>query len=273
MELGDQHLTTALFQQFPIRRTWHEDAWWYSLVDSMAPFAETTNPVRYWSDIKRKLRREGATYEDFVSRLRLPNAEGVLRLTDCANLAGVLRVLQTVPNEKAEPFRLWLAEIGSEVITDEATARRATYRLKLWRYDNRLHDLVAFRGITTPAQHQRLTDANYAGLYDTSGQDAVARMRRIWGDPADWMSDEELGIHIFQRTQAAAQIERRDLQGDAIYATAEDVGVEIRRTLERMGSPMPEDLPQMKRLSRGDYLPDDELPTLGWGDEVEEDVG
>ncbi|MBA3822641.1 MAG: hypothetical protein H0X24_01905 [Ktedonobacterales bacterium] len=281
MELGNQDLTVALFEQFPIRRTWQDGEWWYSVVDMMGALTASPNARRYWSNLKRDMRDEEKidVYSLGVRILKMPDSIGRMQKTDCANTQMLLRLIQSVKSPNAEPFKQWLADVGAQVIEDaEEHQLRADYRLKLHRFDGELHELVSYRGIVTPEQHQALTDANYAGLYGVASEQALIQQRHLpfTGKPPEFMGSEEMGINIFQRTQAAARIKERDLHGSPdINAAAEDVGVEIRLTLERLGRPMPEDLPQHKLLSRGDWVPEEELALSDWdnSDEGNEDNG
>ena len=78
MELGDKSLTVALFDQFPIRRTWHNEEWFYSVIDCMAPLSGSPNPRRYWSDLKKDLlaNEQIDGYAQSVPILPLPGADG-----------------------------------------------------------------------------------------------------------------------------------------------------------------------------------------------------
>ena len=271
MQMGDKRLSVTLFEQFPIRRTWHADEWWYSCVDTIAALTASSNAARYWTDLKKKLEEMGATLEDFVSRLPMPNADQRMRKTDCANMAGLLRIVQSVASPNAEPFKRWLADLGAAELEE---LQRADYRLKLHRFEQELFQLVRYRGIVTPEEKQKLTDANYRGLYD--GMDeyrvGVVHQNSYAGKPPDFMGSQELGIHIFQRTQTAYQVREHNLQGiPAITTAAEFVGREIRHTLERMGSPMPETLPRFRLLSRGEWVPAAELSEIDWDAPAEDD--
>ena len=162
----------------------------------------------------------------------------------------------------AEPFKQWLADLGAaelEKTEDGNRAMRADHRLKLHDADTALHELVRFRGIVTPAQHQALTDANYAGLYDVACELDVITMRELpmlTDDPKDWMGVTEEGYNIFQRVLTGSVVQTRNLRGQAaITQAAEDVGVEIRLTIERTGGTLPEHLPRHRRLARGDWVP------------------
>lgn len=264
MELGDEKLTVALFDQFPIRRTWYNGEWWYSIIDCMAPLSGSPNPRRYWSDLKHDIlaTEQIDVYALGVHILSLPDSTGRKQKTDCANKAILLRLIQSVKSPNAEPFKQWLADLGAaelEKTEDGNRQMRAAYRYKLEGADQLLHELVKFRGIVTPEQHQALTDANYAGLYDVACELDVINMRELpmlTDDPKDWMGVTEEAYNIFQRSLTASVIQQRNIRGqEAILHTAEDVGVEIRLTIQRTGGVMPEDLPRHRPLTRGDWVP------------------
>ena len=165
-EIGDKSLTVALFDNFPIRRTWHHEEWYYSVVDIVGALSANPNPSRYWSDMKRKMKaKEGFVvdgYEKIVS-ISLPGVDGRKQKTDCANREGILRIIQSIPSPNAEPFKRWLASVGEMALeeleeTEGERTIRAQHRLKLHEIDAALHEIVMFRGIVTPAQHQHLKD-------------------------------------------------------------------------------------------------------------------
>ncbi|MBA3825352.1 MAG: hypothetical protein H0X24_15820 [Ktedonobacterales bacterium] len=267
--IGDDKLTVALFDQFPIRRTWHNGEWYYSLVDIVAALAATPSPSNYWSNLKRRMKEKEGFSEGFafVVSLSLPGTDGRKQRTDCAPREGVLRIIQSIPSPNAEPFRRWLAQVGEMALelAEEAPSERtvrAEERLKLHTLDKGLHELVVFRGITTPEQHQRLTDANYAGLYNVATEDELMQIRRLpfSSNLEDFMGVLELTANAFQRTGVASLIHQRNLQGeDVIAATAEDVGVQMRMMLAKMGLPMPENLPRHRRLADGEWMPEEML--------------
>jgi hypothetical protein len=216
-----------------------------------------------------------------VCQIPMLNNVGKARKTDCANMQILLRLIQSVKSPRAEPFKVWLAELGAVAIQDEEEkALRATYRLQLHRFDAMLHELVTFRGIVTATQHADLDEANYQGLYDMNGRMALVLHRHLpmtalpsGVGPEGFMGPEELGVHIFQRTQAAARIKDHNSTGKQVYIDAQDVGTEIRRTLERLGRPMPEDMPRYPLLRNTEWLPENEqhlLAQLQWVEAAEE---
>ena len=149
----------ALFEQKEIRRTWQDEKWYFSIVDVCGALSDSENPKRYWSDLKRKLLAEGAnqTYEKIV-RLKMLASDGRMRLTDCADTEQLLRIIQSIPSPKAEPFKRWLAAVGAERIREIADPEIAAQRAQdLYRKKGYPDDWIALRarGIATRAE---LTD-------------------------------------------------------------------------------------------------------------------
>ena len=107
-----------LFEDRRIRTAWdvENEEWYFSIVDVCEVLTDTANPRRYWSDLKRKLKKEGAIelYEKIV-QLKMPAPDGKNRFTDVANMEQLLRIIQSIPSPKAEPFKIWLAQVGKEL--------------------------------------------------------------------------------------------------------------------------------------------------------------
>lgn len=101
-----------------IRRVWHKEEWWYSVVDIIAQLTDTSNPRQNWSNLKRRIEAEGNRKLASL-QLKLPAADGKLRLSDVVNVEQALRVIQSIPSPKAEPMKLWLAETGAERLKEE----------------------------------------------------------------------------------------------------------------------------------------------------------
>ena len=122
-----------LFEGNQIRSVWdnEREEWYFSIVDIVGVLTESENPRRYWSDLKRKMKdEEGAVqlYENIV-QLKMKATDGKMRSTDVADMQGVFRIIQSIPSPKAEPFKMWLAEVGKErideIIDPELTIDRA----------------------------------------------------------------------------------------------------------------------------------------------------
>lgn len=124
---------TKLFEGNHIRSVWdnEKEEWFFSIIDIIGALTESKNPRRYWSDLKRKMNdEEGAVqlYENIV-QLKLESSDGKKYITDVADIQGIFRIIQSVPSPKAEPFKMWLAEVGKErideIVDPELTIDRA----------------------------------------------------------------------------------------------------------------------------------------------------
>jgi len=106
-----------LFKNKQVRSQWNEKEkqWYFAIIDIIEILTESKNPRRYWSDIKRKLNSEGVIqlYEIIV-QLKVISSDGKKYATDCADVKGLLRIIQSIPSLKAEPFKQWLAKVGYE---------------------------------------------------------------------------------------------------------------------------------------------------------------
>lgn len=132
MELDDSKLNTVDFEFFNdgIRKVWNsqEEEWYFSIIDVVAVLTESTNPKNYWNMLKSRLKQEGnETYTNCV-RLKMKASDGKMRLTDCATTEQLLRIIQSIPSKKAEPFKLWLAQVGTERLEEMADPEKALDR-------------------------------------------------------------------------------------------------------------------------------------------------
>lgn len=120
-----------MFEDQKIRTAWDakQEEWYFSVVDVIAVLTDTENPRRYWSDLKRKLKKEGAVelYEKIV-QLKMLSADGKRYKTDVADTEQLLRIIQSVPSPKAEPFKRWLAQVGRERIEETIDPEQAIDR-------------------------------------------------------------------------------------------------------------------------------------------------
>ena len=118
VELNSESI--QLFEDAQIRTAWDEDAeeWYFSVVDVIEVLAEPSSARRYWSDLKRQLKAEGSELYENIVQLKMTAADGKRRLTDVANTEQLLRIIQSIPSKKAEPFKLWLAQVGRERIEE-----------------------------------------------------------------------------------------------------------------------------------------------------------
>jgi len=117
--MTDNNNKLIVFEDKKIRRIWHNNDWWFSVVDVVGALTDSSEPRRYWSDLKNKTENEvNIKLYDKIVQLKLESSDGKFYETDCANLEGIFRIIQSIPSKKAEPFKLWLAKVGNERINE-----------------------------------------------------------------------------------------------------------------------------------------------------------
>ena len=109
-----------LFEQKLIRTHWDDEKekWFFSIIDVVAILTESENPRKYWSVLKTRLKKEGSQLATNCSQLKMQSADGKFYKTDVADTEQLLRLIQSVPSPKAEPFKMWLAKVGYERIEE-----------------------------------------------------------------------------------------------------------------------------------------------------------
>lgn len=167
-----------LFENKKIRTAWDEEQeeWYFSIVDVVAVLTDSPNPQTYWRVMKKRLKDEGNETVTNCNGLKMTAADGKKRLTDVATTEQLLRIIQSIPSPKAEPFKLWLAEVGreriEETIDPELTIDRAldTYlkkgysrewinqRLQAIQVRKELTDEWQDRGVQKGVEFAMLTD-------------------------------------------------------------------------------------------------------------------
>jgi len=149
----------VVFESKKIRRIWHNEEWYFSVVDVVGVLTDSVNPRDYWFKMKSREKSEsGIELSTICLQLKLESADGKKYATDCANTAGMFRIIQSVPSPKAEPFKQWLAKVGSERVQEIENPELAQERMKhLYELKGYPKDWIdkRLRGI---AIRQNLTD-------------------------------------------------------------------------------------------------------------------
>ena len=178
IEMSEYIDKIKVFENKKIRAIWSDDAqdWYFSVVDTCGVLAEVSNPRRYWSDLKRKLKAEGSELYENIVQLKMQTSDGKYYNTDVATTEQLLRLIQSIPSKKAEPFKIWLAKVGSERLDEIADPELAidrafeTYlkrgysenwinqRIKSMEVRKGLTDEFKRAGIATTQQYATLTD-------------------------------------------------------------------------------------------------------------------
>ncbi len=120
----------VIFQGQNIRRTWLNGEWYYSIIDVIKVLTNSTNPRNYWNMLKKREADYGADLYTFCVQLKLISADNKKYSTDCGNTKSLLRIIQSIPSKKAEPFKQWLAQLGHERIEEIENPELAQNRVK-----------------------------------------------------------------------------------------------------------------------------------------------
>ena len=225
-----QQEAIKLFEQAKIRTVWDEDQekWFFSVVDVIAVLTESENPRKYWSVLKTRLKNEGSELATNCSQLKLQAADGKRYLTDVADTEQILRLIQSIPSKKAEPFKLWLARVGQERLNQlqdpELSIQQALRDYKRLGYsDNwinqRLKSIEIRKDLTDEwDQHGVQEGQEYATLTDIiyqawSGKTA-RQYKKFKGlkkeNLRDNMTNEELVLNMLAELSATSITRARD---------------------------------------------------------------
>jgi hypothetical protein len=120
-----------LFESKKVRTHWDEDneVWYFSIIDVIEILTGTDRPRKYWNDLKTKLNNEGSQLSENIGQLKMLSQDGKMRLTDIADTEQLLRLIQSIPSPKAEPFKQWLAKVGNERLEETADPEKALDRV------------------------------------------------------------------------------------------------------------------------------------------------
>ena len=260
MEVIHMDNKIQIFEDKRIRTAWNEETeeWYFSVVDVCEVLSGTDNPRRYWSDLKRKLAAEGSELYEKIVRLKMTAADGKKRLTDVADTEQLLRIIQSIPSPKAEPFKMWLAEVGreriEETINPELAIDRAigTYQKKGYseewihqrllsiRVRNALTDEWDKHGVKKGAEYAILTDEitkawsgmttrkykNIKGLTKENLRDNMSDLELVLNMLAEATTTELSKVHNPQTFEENREIAKRGgkYAGNARKEIEEDTG-------------------------------------------------
>ncbi|VVB81462.1 Uncharacterised protein [uncultured archaeon] len=157
----------VVFQDKKIRRIWHDNEWYFSVVDVVEALTDSPNPRNYWNMLKARESENGIELYTFCVQLKLPAEDGKLRETDCANTKSLFRIIQSIPSPKAEPFKLWLAQVGYERIEEIQDPELAQNRVKQYYelkgypkdwIDKRLRGIAIRQELTDEWKNREVTE-------------------------------------------------------------------------------------------------------------------
>jgi DNA-damage-inducible protein D len=121
-----------IFEQKRVRSVWNDEdgKWYFSIVDVVDVLTESPNARKYWSVLKTRLKKENAELTTICSQLKMQSPDGKFYKTDCADTQGILRIIQSIPSPKAEPFKRWLAKVGYERLEEIENPELAAARMR-----------------------------------------------------------------------------------------------------------------------------------------------
>ena len=229
---GEQDL--VLFKKRHVRRVLHDGEWWFSIVDVIAVLTESTRPRRYWYDLKRQIvDKEGfSQLSEKIGQLPMPAADGKMYRTEVATPETILRIVQSVPSPRADPFKRWLAKVGYERIQetqDPALAVKraiATYqaqgRSDDW-IETRIRSIVARKELTNEWQKRGVQKGREYGMLtnviseETFGMHTKRHSQHKGLGPShnlrDHMTDLELILTMLGESSTKEIARQRDAQG------------------------------------------------------------
>ena len=175
-----------VFESKQVRTLWNaeEEEWYFSVVDVVAILtdADYQGARNYWKVLKNRLAKEGSELVTNCNRLKMPAEDGKMRLTDCLDTKGVLRLVQSIPSPKAEPFKMWLAQVGSERLDEIADPEKAFMRATEFYRAKGYSDGWIKQRLQTIEMRKELTDEWKARGIDSSRDYAILtnEMTRAW---------------------------------------------------------------------------------------------
>ena len=175
------------FENYMIRRFYDEQAesWYFSIVDVVGALTDSVNPRDYWFKMKIRVKTEdGLELSTICRQLKLESSDGKKYSTDCADVQGLLRIIQSIPSPKAEPFKQWLAKVGYERIQDMSDPARSLDRAReYWKQHGRSEKWIQQRMMGQETRN-KLTD--YWKDHEIKGEDKYAILTNIihqeWSD-------------------------------------------------------------------------------------------
>lgn len=172
--------TLAVFENYKIRRHFDEadENWYFSVVDVVGALTDSVNPRDYWFKMKLRVKSDdGFELSTICRQFKMKSPDGKMRLTDTANVQGLLRIIQSIPSPKAEPFKQWLAKVGYERIQDMADPARSLDRAReYWQQHGRSEKWIQQRMMGQETRN-KLTD--YWKDHEISGEEEYAILTNI----------------------------------------------------------------------------------------------
>lgn len=246
-----------LFDGKQIRKVFHNNEWYFSVVDIIEAVTESPTPRRYWAELKKQLLEKEGLVELFgnIEQLKMQATDGKMRETDAASVETVLRLVQSVPSKKAEPFKKWLAKVGYERIKEFQDPEIAVKRAILhWQIQGRTNDWIearlrsivvrheltdewASRGVAEGVEYGYLTNIISRETFGLKTEEHKRYKGLTSQNLRDHMTDMELVLTMLGEKSTTAIAQTSNAQGVAQNANAAHSGGRVagdaRRGLEK----------------------------------------
>ncbi|MFH1400102.1 MAG: Bro-N domain-containing protein [Nanoarchaeota archaeon] len=250
MEIKDK---LVVFQDKKIRRMWHEEEWFFSIVDIVAVLTGSIDATAYWRKLKERLKDEGNETVTNCHALKMRAQDGKMRLTDVGTTKEIFRLIQSIPSKKAEPFKQWLAQVGYERIEEIENPEVGQDRIKTYYemkgypkewIDKRLRGIAVRQELTDEWKNRDVKTEKEFGILTneiskaTFGKTVLEykefkRLQRKNQNLRDHMTDWELILTMVGEKATTDITREKDSQGfDACKDSADKGGSIAKRTRE-----------------------------------------
>jgi len=258
-----QSTSIKLFQDKNIRTLWDDVAekWYFSVVDVVGVLTDSVDPLAYWRKLKQRLKEEGNETVTNCHGLKMVAADGKMRETDAADAEQLLRLIQSIPSKKAEPFKLWLAKVGSDRIDEMADPELAitraleyyakkgysldwiNQRLKTIEVRKQLTDEWDKGGIKKGLEYALLTDELYSGWAGLNAREYKKLKGLHKENLRDNMSNLELVLNMLAELTTKEIVEKEQPKGLSanmkVAAEGASYAGDVRKRIEkRTGKPV-----------------------------------
>ena len=242
----ENHL--VVFQEKAIRRTWHNEEWWFAIVDVVAVLTDSVQPEGYVKDLRRRDKELAKGWGQIATPLRI-ETEGGIQRANCANTEGLFRIIQSIPSPQAEPFKRWLAQVGYERVKEIENPELAMGRMqdlyekkgypKEW-IDKRLRGIAVRqdltdewkeRGAASSKEFAILTNEIMQGAFELKVDEYKQVKSLARENLRDHMTDIELILTMLAEATTTKLHRDRDSQGmEPLKKDAKDGGAVAGRT-------------------------------------------
>ena len=245
-----------LFQSTQIRSVWNDEAgeWFFSVVDVVGALTDSADTKQYIKKMRSRDSELNSNWGTICTPLKMLAPDGKMRKSQTANTEGILRIIQSIPSPKAEPFKQWLAQLGADRIHDLEAAEafkkeidaRIEARNNIKQHNVALADAAFAAGVKTNLDFAKFQNSGYMGLYGGETAGDIKRRKKLKPNQEilDHMGSVELGANLFRITQAEDKLRREHISSkEAANKVHYEVGRTVRKTIEELGGTMPEKLP------------------------------